>query len=59
MKCAVYEAQQFGSAEIRMHGRTDPFMELAPISLERFKAHDDYDDDTPAITLLSVKKLQV
>ena len=60
VKWAVYEAQQFGKVE-HQNDNEDPFINLSPISLERFTAHSEDYEDGPitGMLLLSVKKLKV
>ena len=57
---AVYEAQQYGKVEVaRQDLRNDPFLNLAPISLERFFVwSDDFEDEEEKL-MLSVKRVQV
>jgi hypothetical protein len=60
MMVAVYEAKHFGQVvSLRgSGGGNDPFMDLAPISMERFRIHSE-EDEFPHMLLLTVKRLRV
>ena len=56
MMMAVYEAKHFGRV---MRVGKDPFMDLAPISMERFTSYSEWDHYLPHMLLLTVKRLRV
>ena len=64
MMMAVYEAKHFGRVisdgkDPFMRVGKDPFMDLAPISMERFTSYSEWDHYLPHMLLLTVKRLRV
>ena len=57
---SVYEAQQFGKVKVaRQDLGNDPFLKLAPISLQRLYVWSDDFGDEEENLMLSVKRVQV